>query len=109
MVSVYASRLSEYPADVVRHALIRKTWQWFPTWSELERVCETLAGPRRHMLAALEAPAPDPEPSRRPATPEERARIQTLVDEMFPLRPRAERELAVDIALQGNCMRATGT
>lgn len=104
MVNAYASRLAAYPADVVRHALLVKTWKWFPSWDELERVCEAKAGPRRHMIAALSQPVPDTEPKRRPPTQEERERVQALVDEMFPQRPKQEREAAVDIALRGNCM-----
>jgi len=56
------------------------------------------------MIAALErGPAP-PEPIRRPATDEERARVKALVDELFPMRSPEMRAAAVDEALKGNCM-----
>ena len=103
-LTAYSSRLAQYPADVVRHALLQHSWKWFPSWAELERLCEAKASPRRHMIAALSQPAPDPEPKRRPPTNEERARIQAMVDEMFPRQSRKDREAAVDIALRGDCM-----
>ena len=56
------------------------------------------------MIAALSQPEPDPEPKRRPPTDEERARIQAMVDQMFPRQSPADRKAAVDIALQGDCM-----
>lgn len=104
LVTAYSSRLSQYPADVVRHALLKKTWKWFPTWDELQAICEAKASPRRHMIAALSKPAPDQAPSRRAPTQEERDRIQALVDDMFPQKSSADRKAAVDIALQGDCM-----
>jgi hypothetical protein len=103
-VTAYASRLSRYPADVVRSVLLKNTYRFFPTWDELEKRCEALTSPRRHMIAALErGPAP-PEPIRRPPTDEERARIKALIDEMFPMRSQEMRDAAVDEALKGDCM-----
>lgn len=99
----YASRLGRYPADVVHHALLGKSWQWWPTWAELERECEAMTAPRRQMIAALER-GPVPVIERRPPTPEERARIQALIDEMFPGQPAKVRVAAVDHVLQGNTM-----
>jgi len=104
MVTAYSSRLSQYPADIVREALLVKAWKWWPTWDELRKECEAKAGPRRHMIAALQKPEPDPEPVRRAPTQEERDRIQAMVDEMFPNRDAAMRKAAVDEALKGNCM-----
>lgn len=104
MVNAYSSRLAEYPADVVRYALLTKSWKWFPTWQELETVCNAKAAPRRHMIAALKTLAPDPEPTRRPPTPEERARIAALIAEQFPNVPSAWRERATDELTKGNCM-----
>lgn len=103
-VTAYASRLAQYPADVARYALLGKSWKWFPSWAELEQVCEHKAGPRRCMIDALRRPAPEPEPRRRPPTDEERARIQALIDEKFPNRSPEMRKAAVDEALRGNCM-----
>jgi hypothetical protein len=100
----YSSRLSRYPADVVRAVLLDKGYQFFPTWAELERQCEAMTGPRRHMIAALERGPEPQEPRRRPPTPEERARIQALIDEAFPMRSEDMRKSAVDEALKGDCM-----
>jgi hypothetical protein len=105
MVSAYASRLSAYPADVVRYALLGKTWKWFPTWDELEKVCEAKTAPRRHMLAAMAQPVPDNEPQRREPTQDERDRIQALVDDMFGEYPKNMRDAAVKEVLAGKCMK----
>jgi hypothetical protein len=45
----YTRRLSEYPADVVKMALLDKTWRFFPTWADLHDVLEP-AMKRRRML-----------------------------------------------------------
>lgn len=103
-LTAYASRLSRYPADVARAVLLKQTYKFFPTWDELEKRCEAMTGPRRHMIAALERGPEPPEPVRRPATDEERARVKALVDEMFPMRSPEMRAAAVDEALKGNCM-----
>lgn len=108
LLTAYSSRLSTYPADIVRDVLLGKTWKWFPTWEELEKICEAKSSPRRHMIAALSKPPLDPEPKTRPATQGERDRIQSLVDEMFPMKSKAERELAVSEALKGDCMKGEG-
>lgn len=102
-LTTYASRLSRYPADVVRE-VTHATYSFWPTWEEMEKRCEALTGPRRQMIAALERGPQLPEPARRPPTQEERDRIQAMVDEMFPNHPAADRKRAVDEALQGNCM-----
>jgi len=101
----YSSRLARYPADVARKVTIGTPYKFWPTWSEMEKQADAMTGARRSMIAALErGPAP-PEPVRRPATDEERARVQALVDEMFPSRDPEMRKAAVDEALRGNCMR----
>lgn len=104
MLTAYSSRLSKYPADVVRHALFKESWKWFPTWCDLEKVCESKSSPRRHMIAELSKPPAEPEPQRRPATQEEQGRIQALIDEKFPTMPKAQREAAVNEVLKGDCM-----
>lgn len=104
MLEAYTSRLTAYPADVVREALLGKPWKWWPTWDELRTYCEAKAGPRRHMIAALQQPEPDAEPVRRAATQEERDRVQTLVNEMFPNESSVMRRAAVREAVKGNCM-----
>lgn len=109
MLEAYASRLATYPADVVRYALLTKSWKWWPTWDELKSVCDAKAGPRRHMIAALQKPAPDPEPQRRAATQAERDRMQALVDEMFSNKSPEMRKAAVDEAMKGYCMTGPET
>lgn len=103
-VSVYSSRLSRFPADVVRHVLLKETYKFWPTWEELEKRCRAMTGPREHMIAALERGPKAQESKRRAATDDERARIQALVDEMFPGQSADDRKAAVDIALRGDCM-----
>lgn len=100
----YASRLSRYPADVAKHVLLHQSYQFFPTWAELEARCEVLTGPRRQMIAALERGPEPPEPKRRLPTEEEKARIQSLIDEMFPHRSAEERKAGLDEVLKGDCM-----
>jgi hypothetical protein len=74
-LTAYASRLAAYPADVARSALLSHRWQFWPTWDELASVCDALASPRRHMVAALMAPPDEPEGERkRPAGELERMR-----------------------------------
>jgi hypothetical protein len=103
-VSVYSARLSRFPADVVRSVLIDQTYKFWPTWEELEKRCIVQTAPRIQMIAALErGPVPD-EPKRREPTAEERARIQELVNEMFPAVSQGWRDSAVGEALKGECM-----
>lgn len=103
-VSVYSSRLSRFPADVVRHVLLNDTYRFWPTWDELGNRCKAMTAPRMQMIAALERGPKPKEPERRPPTQEERDRIQALIDETFPSQSAADRKAAVDIALRGNCM-----
>ena len=89
-LTTYANRLSRYPADVA-HAVTGATYTFWPTWEELEKRCEALTGPRRQMIAALER-GPEPQkPKPRPATAEERAKVQALVDELFPSKKETEK------------------
>ena len=74
-LSAYASRLSQYPADVARYCILEKTWKFWPTWSEMKEICDAKAGPRMHMIAALEhqaAPEMERDP---PVTKEQAAKI----------------------------------
>jgi len=104
-VEAYASRLSQYPADVVRTVICEGSFKFWPTWDELRRKCEALSSPRRAMVAALASyREPKTHDERRSATEEEKARIAALVDEMFPAVSREWKERAVDEALRGNCM-----
>lgn len=103
-IEAYASRLRQYPADVVRTVLLEDTHKFFPTWSELERRCEMLTSPRRCMIAALKRGPVPPEPVRRPPTQEEKDRIQALIDEMFPDASPQMRKDAAEEVTKGNCM-----
>lgn len=52
-LTAYTNRLAEYPADVVHDALLKRSWQFWPSWHELEAVCRELSAPRRAMMDAL--------------------------------------------------------
>ena len=84
LVTAYSSRLKAYPADVVRWALLTKTWKWFPTWDELDAVCKAKASPRRQMIAALSKPFSEQEPEFVAPTDEEKKRMADLIAEKFP-------------------------
>lgn len=56
-LAAYAGRLADYPADVVRAALLDHRWKFFPTWAELGDVCDQLIAPRQQMKKALELAA----------------------------------------------------
>lgn len=73
----YTNRLSEYPADIARHALLGRTWRFFPTWEELRAICEQEMAERRAMVAALDRPRlnSDSAAGKPQLTPEARERI----------------------------------
>lgn len=104
-LAAYSGRLGRFPADVVKEVLLRQTYKFWPTWDELEKRCRALTGPRSQMIAALERGATPREPERRPATQDERDRIQALVDEMFPMRSKEMRDRAVEEITKGKCMK----
>ncbi len=98
-VTAYASRLARYPADVARAVTVGASYKFWPTWDELEKRCEALTSPRRQMIAALErGPAPK-DPEYRDPTAEEKARIQALIDEMFPSANQGEKDNAMTLAM----------
>lgn len=103
-IEAYAARLSGYPADVARAALLGRTWKFWPTWDELEKVCHSLESPRRVMIRALERGPEPKEPKRRPPSAAEMARVQAMVDEMFPAVSKGWRDEAVKQAMAGDCM-----
>lgn len=57
-VVAYTARLKGYPADVVRHALLEKTWRFWPTWEELREECIRLSALRRCAEVAIRKPKP---------------------------------------------------
>lgn len=105
LVTAYSSRLAKFPADVVRYALLERSWTWFPAWEELEKVCKAKASPRQHMINALSQPQKQPEPKRRPPTQEERDRIDALIAEKFPEASLAWQARAAEEVTKGNCIR----
>lgn len=50
----YVTRLADYPADVVREALLQRRWRFFPSWAELAEVCDELVQHRRAVRAELD-------------------------------------------------------
>ena len=52
-LDAYAKRLREYPADVTRAALLDHSWKFWPSWSELADVCDTLVMERRVLRGAV--------------------------------------------------------
>ena len=103
-LSAYSGRLARYPADVVRAVLLDARYKFWPTWEELAKRCDALTSPRANMIASLERGIPEPEPIRRAATEAEKARVQALVDELFPSKSAEERKAAVDEVMNGDCM-----
>jgi len=80
-MAAYVSRLAAYPADVARDALLGRTWPFFPSWAELEAVCEEAVADRRLMLDACHrGPAAEP-PTFRSPEPEKREEISPEVME----------------------------
>ncbi len=54
-LEAYASRLRQYSADVARAAVLDHPWKFWPSWAELEALCNQLVAPRKAMLAAMRA------------------------------------------------------
>jgi hypothetical protein len=98
-ITAYSSRLSRYPADVAKTVTIGSSYKFWPTWDELEKRCDALTSPRRQMIAALERGPQPPEPPRAAPSAEERARVQALVDAMFPGASQREKQEAVEIGM----------
>lgn len=62
-MTLYASRLSQYPADIAKEAcmafaLRRQKPNWFPTLSELDEWCEKQASMRSVLLAKIKSFTP---------------------------------------------------
>lgn len=100
-LEAYSSRLSQYPADVAKAAVLGNSWKWFPSWAELEKVCNAKAAPRRHMIAALRRAAPEAAKAWRAPTVEERQRMAALVAEKFPQASGEWRDAAVNELSKG--------
>jgi len=65
----YTDRLTAFPADVARAALLVHVWPFFPSWAELDGVCRKLVAPRL-VMASAKAPEPD-KPRGPPPNPEQ--------------------------------------
>jgi hypothetical protein len=74
-LEAYASRLRQFPADIVRHVLVARTWRFWPTWEELEKACRAMASGRRSMVAALMREPEAPPPPRPVLSEEELQRL----------------------------------
>lgn len=83
-LTAYASRLRKYPADIARKALLGHPWKFWPSWAELEWVCEREVAIRRAMVAALDRDHRQPEERRERVTAERAAEIMR---EAFGARP----------------------
>jgi hypothetical protein len=57
-VDAYIRRLREYPADIVRHAMLERTWRFFSSWFELEAVLKPEAASRESMFRMAESCKP---------------------------------------------------
>jgi len=80
-LEAYASRLRAYPADVAREAVLNGGWKFWPSWSELEARCNTLAAPRRAMIRALECGTPSERMEQRERVTA--ARAAEIIKEVF--------------------------
>lgn len=65
-LEAYGRRLAEYPADMVRHVLLSKTWRFFPSWFELEEQLKPMKRERDAMLNACLRTADHPAPTEAP-------------------------------------------
>lgn len=77
--AAYGRRLSEYPADIARHALLVHRWKFFPTWAEVAEVCDRQMDTRKRIEAALcvaEKKLQD-EALRKSALPDEGSKVMT--------------------------------
>lgn len=62
-LEAYGRRLAEYPADMVKHVLLSKTWRFFPSWYELEEQLKPMKRERDGMLAACLRAQHNPAPT----------------------------------------------
>lgn len=103
-LEAYASRLAQYPADVAKYAVLKHPWKFWPTWAELEQVCNANVSPRRAMIRALEQPVREEEETRRRPTDSERQRMADLIADKFPTVSQAWRDASLEEITKGNCM-----
>ena len=82
-VSVYAKKLSDYPADVVTDVLTNWRGKFFPTFEELRRVCDAKTGPRRAMINALRFKHKPAEEARELPSMERRRELAAQAEQML--------------------------
>ena len=82
-LAAYTKRLLEYPADVVRAALLERRWKFWPAWAELGDYLDSLTASRRAFLTAIQMPPkqPPPEQKHHQRTAAQRASVQAMVDD----------------------------
>lgn len=90
-LAVYAAKLSQFPADVVHHALLETSWTFFPALAELEEECERLAAPRLAMRYAILKPWADEGDQPAPRKPGAEKRVDALVADALVKLREAER------------------
>lgn len=49
----YTDRLADYPEDIVREVLLVRTYEFFPTWADLEATCKSLMFPRVFVMRQI--------------------------------------------------------
>lgn len=81
-LNAYVARLIDYPADVVREALLSHRWRFFPSWAELAEVCDELVAHRRAVRTELDRQAT--------AVRERELRARALPDQRTCRRTREE-------------------
>jgi hypothetical protein len=81
-LAAYSSRLSKYPADIVRATLMEWSGKWFPTWAELKEILDSRVAPRQSIRDAI-VKALDPPPAPRDLTPLKRE-LASLEDGNIP-------------------------
>lgn len=86
-LEAYAGRLTRFPADVVRAVLLGRTWRFWPSWSELEKVCNELSVTRRAILRTLDAHG-NPENATQAAKRQLQASAMEIVQEIWGARDR---------------------
>jgi hypothetical protein len=74
-IAAYASRLAQFPADVARAALLTHTWEFWPSWAELQKVCAALVAPRDAIISAVSRFKPQEEEPRELPSLERRAEM----------------------------------
>lgn len=92
-LAAYSKRLSEYPADIARHALLGQRWKFFPTWAELADVCDKLRDQRQSMIDAIKREAERLRKREESEKPREEREVGKTIDEIQAERQRIAAEV----------------